>query len=40
MSDEVCDKHIKLYVNEHSLDMGDEGLRAVKRLASVLPSST
>ena len=33
MSDEVCDAHIKLYVNEHSLDLGDEGLRAVERLA-------
>lgn len=38
MSDAVCDEHIKLYVNEHSLDIGDEGLRAVERL--VLTSST
>ncbi len=34
MSDEVCDQHIKLYVNELSLDVGDEGLRAIARLAA------
>jgi len=34
MSDEVCDQHIKLYVNELSLDIGDEGLRAIERLVS------
>jgi 1,4-dihydroxy-6-naphthoate synthase len=34
MSDEVCDAHIRLYVNELSLDLGDEGLRAVARLVS------
>jgi 1,4-dihydroxy-6-naphthoate synthase len=38
MSDAVCDEHIRLYVNEHSLDIGDEGLRAIERL--VLTSST
>ncbi len=32
MSDAVCDAHIQLYVNAHSLDIGDEGLRAVARL--------
>ena len=32
MSDEVCAQHIALYVNEHSLDIGDEGLRAITRL--------
>lgn len=32
MSDEVCDKHIALYVNERSLDVGDDGLRAIARL--------
>jgi 1,4-dihydroxy-6-naphthoate synthase len=32
MSDEVCDKHIALYVNENSIDIGDEGLVAVERL--------
>lgn len=34
MSDAVCDEHIKLYVNEHSLDIGDEGMRAIERLVS------
>lgn len=32
MSEEVCAQHIKLYVNEWSLDIGDEGLRAIARL--------
>lgn len=32
MSDEVCDAHIRLYVNEHSLDIGDDGMRAIARL--------
>jgi 1,4-dihydroxy-6-naphthoate synthase len=32
MSDEVCAAHIALYVNEHSVDIGDEGLAAVDRL--------
>ena len=32
MSPEVCRQHIALYVNEHSLDVGDEGLRAIARL--------
>jgi 1,4-dihydroxy-6-naphthoate synthase len=32
LDDAVCDAHIALYVNERSLDMGDEGLRAVDRL--------
>lgn len=34
MSDAVCDAHIALYVNEHSLDIGDEGLRAIQRLVA------
>jgi 1,4-dihydroxy-6-naphthoate synthase len=34
MSDAVCDAHINLYVNEHSLDIGDEGLRAIQRLVA------
>ena len=34
MSDEVCDAHIKLYVNDLSLDVGDEGLRAIARLTA------
>ena len=32
MSDDVCDAHIKLYVNELTLDVGEEGLRAIARL--------
>jgi 1,4-dihydroxy-6-naphthoate synthase len=32
LSDEVCDAHIALYVNEHSIDIGDEGLAAIDRL--------
>ena len=32
MSDAVCDQHIALYVNAHSLDVGDDGLRAIERL--------
>jgi 1,4-dihydroxy-6-naphthoate synthase len=32
MSDAVCDAHIALYVNERSLDVGDEGVRAIARL--------
>jgi 1,4-dihydroxy-6-naphthoate synthase len=34
MSAEVCAQHIKLYVNEWSLDVGEEGLRAMARLVS------
>lgn len=34
MSDDVCQQHIKLYVNEWSLDVGDEGLRAIDRLVA------
>lgn len=34
MSAEVCAQHIKLYVNEWSLDVGDEGLRAIHRLVT------
>jgi 1,4-dihydroxy-6-naphthoate synthase len=32
LSDEVCDAHIALYVNEHSVEIGDEGLAAIDRL--------
>jgi len=32
MSDEVCAAHIALYVNENSIDIGDEGLLAIERL--------
>jgi 1,4-dihydroxy-6-naphthoate synthase len=32
MSDEVMYKHIDLYVNEYSVDLGPEGRRAVEVL--------
>jgi 1,4-dihydroxy-6-naphthoate synthase len=32
LSDEVCDAHIELYVNEFTIDLGDEGLAAVEGL--------
>jgi 1,4-dihydroxy-6-naphthoate synthase len=32
LSDEVCAAHIALYVNKHSVDIGDEGLAAIDRL--------
>jgi 1,4-dihydroxy-6-naphthoate synthase len=39
MSDEVCDAHIRLYVNERSLDLGDEGVRAIERLVALTPAA-
>lgn len=38
MSDEVCDAHIRLYVNELSLDLGDDGMRAIERLVRSTPA--
>jgi 1,4-dihydroxy-6-naphthoate synthase len=32
MADDVCAAHIALYVNEYSLDIGSDGLRAIERL--------
>ena len=34
MSDAVCDQHIALYVNEFSLDVGEDGMLAIARLVS------
>ena len=34
MSEEVCARHIALYVNEHSLDVGEEGMKAIARLVA------
>lgn len=34
LSDDVCDAHIGLYVNEFTIDLGDEGLAAVEGLTS------
>jgi 1,4-dihydroxy-6-naphthoate synthase len=35
MSDEVCRKHIELYVNRFSLDLGKEGMKAVETLYKI-----
>jgi 1,4-dihydroxy-6-naphthoate synthase len=32
MSEEVCQKHIALYVNQHSVEMGEQGEQAVETL--------
>ncbi len=32
LEDSVIESHINLYVNEYSIDIGDDGIRAVKRL--------
>ena len=34
LSDAVCDQHIALYVNAHSLDVGADGLAAIARLTT------
>jgi len=34
LSDEVCDRHIALYVNGFSVDLGDEGLAAIEALTA------
>jgi 5,8-dihydroxy-2-naphthoate synthase len=34
LPDEVCDAHIALYVNEFSVDLGEEGLAAIERLVA------
>jgi 1,4-dihydroxy-6-naphthoate synthase len=34
MSPEVCKQHIGLYVNQHSIEIGDEGRKAVDLLIS------
>ena len=39
MSEEVCAAHIALYVNEHSVDIGDEGLAAIDRLLGRAPAA-
>ncbi len=46
MSDEVCDAHIGLYVNDFTLSLGEEGIKAVQHLmdraekAELIPRST
>jgi 1,4-dihydroxy-6-naphthoate synthase len=45
MSDDVCDRHIALYVNESSVSLGDEGRAAIEtllargRASGLLPAS-
>ena len=39
MSDAVCDAHIRLYVNALSLDLGDDGVRAIERLVALTPAA-
>ena len=34
LSDDVCDQHIALYVNEFSIDLGDDGMRAIEALTA------
>ncbi|MFR9557003.1 MAG: 1,4-dihydroxy-6-naphthoate synthase [Rikenellaceae bacterium] len=36
LDDTVIDSHIKLFVNEFSLDLGEEGLRAIEMLTHVI----
>jgi len=38
LSDAVCDAHIALYVNRYSLDIGEDGARAVERLVAAARS--
>jgi 1,4-dihydroxy-6-naphthoate synthase len=40
LSDEVCAAHIALYVNEHSVDIGEEGLAAIDRLLGSAATAT
>lgn len=35
LDDEVIDKHIALFVNDYSLSLGEEGMRAVRRLCDL-----
>jgi 1,4-dihydroxy-6-naphthoate synthase len=38
MSPDVCRQHIELYVNEFSIDIGDDGLAAIEALTSAVPA--
>jgi 1,4-dihydroxy-6-naphthoate synthase len=35
MSEEVMRKHIDLYVNDYSLNLGEEGMKAVEQLLNI-----
>ncbi len=39
LSPEVCRQHIELYVNEFSIDIGDDGLAAIQALAERAPAA-
>ncbi|MFN8247826.1 MAG: 1,4-dihydroxy-6-naphthoate synthase [Ferruginibacter sp.] len=39
MSEDVMRKHIDLYVNDYSIDLGEDGKRAVKKIIEVFNSS-
>jgi 1,4-dihydroxy-6-naphthoate synthase len=34
LSDEVCDAHIRLYVNHYTVDLGEDGLQAIETLVN------
>jgi 1,4-dihydroxy-6-naphthoate synthase len=34
LSEQVCQQHIELYVNQHSIELGQQGITAVERLLS------
>ena len=40
LSADVCDQHVALYVNEFSIDLGDEGLEAIDRLLQRAPAAS
>jgi 1,4-dihydroxy-6-naphthoate synthase len=39
LSPEVCRRHIELYVNELSVDLGDAGLAAIEALTERAPAA-
>jgi 1,4-dihydroxy-6-naphthoate synthase len=40
LSADVCRRHIELYVNDFTLDLGDEGMRAIDALLAAAPGAT
>ncbi len=40
LSPEVCRQHIELYVNDFTLDLGDDGARAIERLLAAAETVT
>jgi 5,8-dihydroxy-2-naphthoate synthase len=39
LSDEVCRQHIELYVNDFTVDLGEEGLAAISALTGRMPDA-